>query len=153
MRASGEYWFDLAMGFNVRDMAKVNRVFVELLSPGRARRHQTVQAKFYLSAETYERLRKEAAERVGLAAGPALEPSRPAVEEVLARHTFHLGRRAEVDPGLGTLLVGAGERPQERHHDAGDEPVVAGEVAANEAGMEAVGGSRRCPPGDAPAPA
>ena len=23
---SGEYWFDLAMGFNARDMAKVNRV-------------------------------------------------------------------------------------------------------------------------------
>lgn len=60
---SGEYWFDLAMGFNARDMAKVNRVFGELLSPGRGRRHQTVQAKFYLSAETYERLRKEAAER------------------------------------------------------------------------------------------
>lgn len=60
---SGEYWFDLAMNFNVRDMAKVNRVFAELLSPGPGRRHQTVQAKFYLSAETYERLRKEAAGR------------------------------------------------------------------------------------------
>jgi len=60
---SGEYWFDLAMGFNTRDMAKVNRVFAELLSPGRGRRHQTVQAKFYLSAETYERLRRQAAER------------------------------------------------------------------------------------------
>ena len=60
---SGEYWFDLAMNFNVRDMAKVNRVFAELLSPERGRRHQTVQAKFYLSAETYERLRKEAAGR------------------------------------------------------------------------------------------
>lgn len=60
---TGECWFDLAMRFNARDMAKVNRVFAELLSPGRGRRHQTVQAKFYLSAETYERLRKEAAER------------------------------------------------------------------------------------------
>lgn len=60
---TGEYWFDLVMGFNARDMAKVNRVFAELLSPGHGRRHQTVQAKFYLSAETYERLRKEAAER------------------------------------------------------------------------------------------
>lgn len=60
---SGEYWFDLAMTFNVRDMAKVNRIFAELLSPGRGRRHQTVQAKFYLSAEIYERLRKEAAGR------------------------------------------------------------------------------------------
>ena len=59
----GEYWFDLAMNFNVRDMAKVNRVFAELLSPGRAPRHQTVQAKFYLSAETYQRLRNRAAER------------------------------------------------------------------------------------------
>lgn len=60
---SGEYWFDLAMGFNARDMAKVNRVFAALLSPGHGRRHQTVQAKFYLSAQTYERLRREAAER------------------------------------------------------------------------------------------
>jgi hypothetical protein len=60
---SGEYWFDLAMNFNVRDMAKVNHVFAELLSSGRGRRRQTVQAKFYLSAETYERLRKEAAGR------------------------------------------------------------------------------------------
>jgi N-glycosylase/DNA lyase len=60
---SGEYWFDLALAFNARDMAKVNRVFAELLSQGRGKRRQTVQAKFYLSAETYERLRKEAAER------------------------------------------------------------------------------------------
>jgi hypothetical protein len=58
---SGEYWFDLAMGFNQRHMAKVNRVFAELLTSGP--RRQTVQAKFYLSAETYERLRREAAER------------------------------------------------------------------------------------------
>ena len=60
---SGEYWFDLAINFNVRDMAKVNRVFAELLAPGGGPRRQRVQAKFYLSAETYERLRKEAAER------------------------------------------------------------------------------------------
>jgi len=60
---SGEYWFDLAMAFNARDMAKVNRLFTELLWQGRGRHRQTVQAKFYLSAETYERLRKEAAER------------------------------------------------------------------------------------------
>jgi N-glycosylase/DNA lyase len=60
---SGEYWFDLAMAFNARDMAKVNRVFAEVLSQGRGKRRQTVQAKFYLSAETYERLRKEAADR------------------------------------------------------------------------------------------
>jgi hypothetical protein len=60
---SGEYWFDLAIGFNARHMAKVNRVFAELLSPGRGRRHQTVQAKFYLSPQTYERLRKAAAVR------------------------------------------------------------------------------------------
>lgn len=60
---SGEYWFDLAMNFNPRDMAKVNRVFAELLSPVRGRRRRTVQAKFYLSAETYERLRREAAGR------------------------------------------------------------------------------------------
>jgi len=60
---SGEYWFDLAMAFNARQMAKVNRVFAELLSQGRGKRRQTVQAKFYLSAKTYERLRKEAAAR------------------------------------------------------------------------------------------
>jgi hypothetical protein len=60
---SGEYWFDLGMAFNARDMAQVNRVFADLLSPGRGKRRHTVQAKFYLSAETYERLRKEAAER------------------------------------------------------------------------------------------
>ena len=60
---SGEYWFDLGMGFNARDMAKVNRVFAELLSSRRAERRRTVQAKFYLSAKTYERLRKEAADR------------------------------------------------------------------------------------------
>lgn len=60
---NGEYWFDLAMTFNARDMAKVNRIFAELLSEGPRRRRQTVQAKFYLSAETYERLRKQAAER------------------------------------------------------------------------------------------
>ncbi|MBI2835927.1 MAG: hypothetical protein HYX76_16030 [Acidobacteria bacterium] len=60
---NGEYWFDLAMNFNARDMTRVNRVFAELFTPGRSRRVPTVQAKFYLSAETYERLRKEAAER------------------------------------------------------------------------------------------
>lgn len=60
---SGEYWFDLAMTFNARDMAKVNRVFAELLPRGhRARRH-TVQAKFYLTQEVFERLRKQAAKR------------------------------------------------------------------------------------------
>jgi len=60
---NGEYWFDLAMAFNKRDMTKVNRVFAELLSPARERRAPTVQAKFYLSPGTYDRLRKEAAER------------------------------------------------------------------------------------------
>lgn len=60
---SGEYWFDLAMGFNTRDMAKVNRAFAELLPSGRPKRRQTVQAKFYLSPETYKRLRRQAAHR------------------------------------------------------------------------------------------
>lgn len=60
---SGEYWFDLAVGFNARDMAKLNRVFAELLSPPSSQKRPTVQAKFYLSANTYDRLRKEAAER------------------------------------------------------------------------------------------
>lgn len=58
---SGEYWFDLAMAFNARDMAKVNRVFAELL-PQR-QRARTVQAKFYLTKEVCERLRKQAAKR------------------------------------------------------------------------------------------
>jgi hypothetical protein len=31
---SGEYWFDLATAFNARHMAKVNRVFTDLLSQG-----------------------------------------------------------------------------------------------------------------------
>jgi len=28
---SGEYWFDLAMAFSRRDMARVNRVFTDVL--------------------------------------------------------------------------------------------------------------------------
>lgn len=60
---SGEYWFDLAVAFNARDLAKANRVFADLLTDKTEKRRQTVQAKFYLSPETYERLRKEAAER------------------------------------------------------------------------------------------
>jgi hypothetical protein len=51
------------MSFNARDMAKVNRVFAHLLSHGPGKRRQAVQAKFYLSADTYDRLRKQAAER------------------------------------------------------------------------------------------
>ena len=31
---SGEYWFDLAIALKARDMARVNRVFAELLSQG-----------------------------------------------------------------------------------------------------------------------
>ena len=60
---SGEYWFDLAMAFNPKDMAKVNRVFADLLTPDKGRKRHTVQAKFYLSEETYARLRKVAAHR------------------------------------------------------------------------------------------
>ena len=60
---SGEYWFDLAMTFNPKDMAKVNHVFADLLTPDKSRKRQTVQAKFYLSEATYERLRKVAADR------------------------------------------------------------------------------------------
>lgn len=60
---SGEYWFELAVGFNAKDMAKVNRVFAELLAPTKGKRPQTVQAKFYLSQQTYDRLRKLAAQR------------------------------------------------------------------------------------------
>jgi hypothetical protein len=60
---SGEYWFDLAMAFNPKDMAKVNRVFADLLTPKTGRKRQTVQAKFYLSEETVARLRRVAAHR------------------------------------------------------------------------------------------
>ncbi len=60
---SGEYWFDLAMTFNAKDMGKVNRVFSELLETSRSKKRETVQAKFYLSRETYERLRQRAARR------------------------------------------------------------------------------------------
>ena len=72
---SGEYWFDLAMGFGAKDMARVNRVFRELLGVGARKRRETVQAKFYLSPRTYERLRKRAA-RSGI-------PQSKLVEEAL----------------------------------------------------------------------
>ena len=59
---SGEYWFDLGMAFNSKDLTKVNRVFAEVLEEAPARR-ETVQAKFYLTPATYKRLRKSAADR------------------------------------------------------------------------------------------
>jgi hypothetical protein len=58
---SGEYWFDLAMAFNARDIAKVNRVMADVL--GKPAKRKPVQAKFYLSPETFDRLRKRAAAR------------------------------------------------------------------------------------------
>ena len=58
---NGEYWFDLALGFNARDMAKVNRVFAEVLGTAARARRPAVQAKFYLKPETVERLKKKAA--------------------------------------------------------------------------------------------
>ena len=58
---SGEYWFDLVLAFNAKDMAKVNRVFTEVLDAGVRAPRATVQAKFYLRPETYERLKKRAA--------------------------------------------------------------------------------------------
>jgi len=58
---SGEYWFDLALGFNAKDMAKVNRVFAEILGAGARTRRPAVQAKFYLKPETVERLKRKAA--------------------------------------------------------------------------------------------
>jgi hypothetical protein len=54
---SGEYWFDLALGFNAKD----NRVFTEVLGAGARARRPAVQAKFYLKPETVERLKKKAA--------------------------------------------------------------------------------------------
>lgn len=59
---SGEYWFDLGMAFNSKDLTKVNRVFAEVLEKAPVRREK-VQAKFYLTPETYKRLRKTAADR------------------------------------------------------------------------------------------
>ena len=58
---SGEYWFDLALGFNAKDMAKVNRVFAEILGTDARARRPAIQAKFYLRPETVERLKKKAA--------------------------------------------------------------------------------------------
>jgi len=58
---SGEYWFDLVLGFNGRDMAKVNRVFAKVLGTAARARRPAVQAKFYLKPETVERLKKKAA--------------------------------------------------------------------------------------------
>jgi hypothetical protein len=59
--SNGEYWFDLALGFNAKDMAKVNRVFTEVLGTGAQARKPAVQAKFYLRPETIERLKRKAA--------------------------------------------------------------------------------------------
>ena len=57
---NGEYWFDLALGFNAKDMVKVNRVFTEILGTGAHTRRPAVQAKFYLRPETIARLKKKA---------------------------------------------------------------------------------------------
>ena len=59
---SGEYWFDLGMTFNSKDLAKVNRIFAEVLEDAPPKR-ETVQAKFYLTPETYKRLRRSAADQ------------------------------------------------------------------------------------------
>lgn len=59
---NGGYWFDLAMAFNAKDLAKVNRIFAQHLGAGPKKR-ETVQAKFYLTPNTYARLRREAAAR------------------------------------------------------------------------------------------
>jgi hypothetical protein len=59
----GEYWFDLAMTFNPKDLARVNRVFQDVIGAVRKSRAPRVQAKFYLSSRTYQQLRKRAAER------------------------------------------------------------------------------------------
>jgi hypothetical protein len=59
---NGGYWFDLAMAFNAKDLAKVNRIFAQHLGK-RERKRETVQAKFYLTPQTYARLRKSAAHR------------------------------------------------------------------------------------------
>lgn len=77
---SGEYWFDLALGFNAKDMAKVNRVFTEVLGAGAGARRPAVQAKFYLRPETIERLKKRAA-RQGVAQSKLVEE---ALESALA---------------------------------------------------------------------
>ncbi len=60
---SGEYWFDLAMAFNPKDMVRVNQILADLLKTEGAGKRRTVQAKFYLSEATYARLRTVAARR------------------------------------------------------------------------------------------
>jgi hypothetical protein len=78
--STGEYWFDLAISFNSPDLAKVNRIFRAHLGPSRKARKQTVQAKFYLTPETCQRLRRRAAER-GVAQSALVEE---ALQSVLA---------------------------------------------------------------------
>ncbi|OGG56268.1 MAG: hypothetical protein A3F84_21240 [Candidatus Handelsmanbacteria bacterium RIFCSPLOWO2_12_FULL_64_10] len=60
--ADGEYWFELVVAFRPRDLARVNRVFRDLLGTA-GESEGTVQAKFYLSARTVSRLRQQAARR------------------------------------------------------------------------------------------
>ena len=58
---SGDYWFDLEMSFNSKDMNEINKIFRESLGVRSAARKKAVQAKFYLTEHTYQRLREKAA--------------------------------------------------------------------------------------------
>ncbi len=62
-------------------VAKVNRAFAEVLRKP-SRKRDTVQAKFYLTLETYARLRKRAAAR-GVAQSALVEE---ALQSALALH-------------------------------------------------------------------
>lgn len=78
---SGEHWFDLAMGFNARDMAKASRVFAELLGSGRRKPRETVgevllaPGDLRTAAETGRRAGRQAihAGRRGAKERPALK--------------------------------------------------------------------------------
>ncbi len=57
----GDYWFDLEMSFNPRDMNKINVIFRRFLGVKAPGGKRPVQAKFYLSEGTYQKLRERAA--------------------------------------------------------------------------------------------
>lgn len=58
---SGDFWFDLEMSFNPKDMNEINKIFKESLGIRSAARKKAVQAKFYLTEHTYQKLREKAA--------------------------------------------------------------------------------------------
>src|SRR5437762_10134607 len=66
-----------------------------------------------------------------------------AVDEVLAAHAFHRGRRGQIDRGGGALLGGAEERAQHLRDRGREAAVVLPEARRDGAGVKAVGGDAR----------